>query len=236
MTTTDAPVVLLLGAGRNIGQHTAQHFAAKGYRVALTARNVNADDSTETQLHIQCDLADPQAVHDVFSRVKTTFGVPSVVIYNASSFTLTDADDVFNKVAPEQFARDLNVNIASVFIAAKLAVEGFETLPASAARTFLYTGNALNTVAVPPFFTLGIGKSATAHMIECAAIAYREKGYKFYYVDQRKADGSSSPHIDGEAHAQIFAELAENPDQQPWQQTFVKGEGYKVFGKGFLSN
>ncbi|RAH44991.1 SDR family NAD(P)-dependent oxidoreductase [Aspergillus brunneoviolaceus CBS 621.78] len=235
MTTTAPPVVLILGAGRNIGQHTAQHFAAKGYRVALTARNVNPDDSTETQLHIQCDLADPQAVHDVFSRVKTTLGVPSVVIYNAYGLTPTDADDVF-KITTEQFTRDLNVNTTSVFVAAKLAVEGFETLPASAARTFLYTGNALNTVAVPPLFTLGVGKTATAHMIECAAIAYREKGYKFYFVDERRADGSSSGDIDGAAHAQLFAELAENKEQQPWQQTFVKGGGYKVFGKGFLGN
>lgn len=95
----------------------------------------------------------------------------------AYGLTPTDADDVF-KITTEQFTRDLNVNTTSVFVAAKLAVEGFETLPASAARTFLYTGNALNTVAVPPLFTLGVGKTATAHMIECAAIAYREKGYK----------------------------------------------------------
>ncbi|PYH49587.1 SDR family NAD(P)-dependent oxidoreductase [Aspergillus saccharolyticus JOP 1030-1] len=228
MTSTEAPVVLILGAGRNIGQHTAQHFEAKGYRVALVARNINTDDSTETRLHIQCDLSDPNALHDVFSRVNAAFGVPSVVIYNAYGLTLTSPHDIFSPTT-EQFTRDLNINTTSPYVAAQLAVRGFETLPASAARTFLYTGNALNTIAVPQFFTLGIGKAATAHMIEAAAVAYREKGFKFYYVDERKPDGTSGPDIDGAAHAQLFAELAESKDQGPWQQTFVKGEGYKAF-------
>ena len=54
---------------------------------------------------------------------------------------------------------------------------------------------------------------------------------RFYYVDERKRDGSAKYHIDGAAHADLFFDLAEDSKQRPWQQTFVAGEGYKDFAK-----
>ena len=53
---------------------------------------------------------------------------------------------------------------------------------------------------------------------------------RFYYGDERKADGAAAfRDIDGEAHGKIYLELAEGEEQGPWQQTFVKGVGYKHF-------
>lgn len=53
---------------------------------------------------------------------------------------------------------------------------------------------------------------------------------RFYYGDQRKADGAPVYNaIDGEAHAKLYLELAEGKTQEPWQQTFVSGLGYKDF-------
>lgn len=53
---------------------------------------------------------------------------------------------------------------------------------------------------------------------------------RFYYTDERNADGSSaSAAIDGAAHAELYAKLAEGDSQEPWHQTFVKGKGYTKF-------
>lgn len=52
---------------------------------------------------------------------------------------------------------------------------------------------------------------------------------RFYYVDERKADGSPKYRVDGEAHADLFWELAQGKTQGPWMQTFVKDVGYKQF-------
>jgi len=76
------------------------------------------------------------------------------------------------------FSEALNVNTTSAFVAAQQAVLGFEQLPASASKTFIFTGNALNTTVMAPLMLGGIGKSATAHMIHSAAAAYADKGYK----------------------------------------------------------
>lgn len=73
---------------------------------------------------------------------------------------------------------DLNVNTVSAFVAAQQALQSFEKLPSSAAQTFIYTGNILNTVTMPPLLDLGVGKSATAHIIESAAAVYGDRGFK----------------------------------------------------------
>lgn len=75
-------VVLILGAGANVGQSAAQAFAAKGYKVAVTARRLKETDSTAGQLNVPADLSDPKAVVDVFTTVQAKLGIPSVVIYN----------------------------------------------------------------------------------------------------------------------------------------------------------
>lgn len=77
-----SPIVLILGSGPNIGQSVARKFASEGFRVAIASRSQKEADSTEKQLNIKTDLTKPLEVADAFSKVKTTFGTPSVVVYN----------------------------------------------------------------------------------------------------------------------------------------------------------
>ena len=77
-----SPVLLILGAGPNIGSHVAKAFAAKGYRVALASRKARPVD--DNQLHIPVDLTKPESVPGVFEIVKAKLGsAPSVVVYNS---------------------------------------------------------------------------------------------------------------------------------------------------------
>lgn len=41
-----------------------------------------------------------------------------------------------------------------------------------------HSGNAMNFASFDGLLTLGVGKSATAHMIASAAAAFADKGYK----------------------------------------------------------
>lgn len=78
----------------------------------------------------------------------------------------------------KDFKRDLVINTTSAFVAAQQAVLGFQQLPESASRTFIYTGNCTNVMPIVKLMDLGVGKSATAHIIQCAAEAYEDKGFK----------------------------------------------------------
>ena len=77
-----SPVILVLGAGPNIGRSVARAFAAKGYKVALASRSQKEDHDLTDQLNISSDLSDPESVIKVFSKVKESLGHPSVVVYN----------------------------------------------------------------------------------------------------------------------------------------------------------
>ena len=100
-----SPVLLILGAGSNIGQHVARAFAAKGYKVALAARRLKEEDSTADQVNIPSDLSDPNSVTSVFSKVNAQLGPPSVVIYNGDYDTWnedsTEFELIFSKLVQQ---------------------------------------------------------------------------------------------------------------------------------------
>ena len=78
-----SPIVLVLGAGPNIGQAVARTFAGKGYRVAVAARSVKDADSSDQQLNIPSDFTRSDDVVNAFKRTHDVFGsAPSVVVYN----------------------------------------------------------------------------------------------------------------------------------------------------------
>ncbi|KFY07590.1 hypothetical protein V492_07005 [Pseudogymnoascus sp. VKM F-4246] len=230
-----SPIILILGAGPNIGQSVARIFASKGYKVALAARSLKEADSTDNQLNITCDFTNTNDVVNAFKRVNKVFGIPSVVVYNVSASTFTPAEDPF-ALQLADLNRDVTVNVTSAFVAAQQAVSGFAQLPASASKTFIYTGNILNVAIIPRFLDQGIGKSGGAHMIWAASAAYKDRGFKFYYGDERKADGSAKYRVDGEAHGELYWKLGEEKTQGPWLQTFVKGVGYTKFDSQYASS
>lgn len=79
------PVMLLLGFGSNVGHSVSDSFAAKGYIVARASRKIKEEESTATEINFSIDLSDPQSVVEVFSKLKDTHGLPSVVVYNGTN-------------------------------------------------------------------------------------------------------------------------------------------------------
>ncbi|KAJ5107360.1 hypothetical protein N7456_004035 [Penicillium angulare] len=227
----NSPVLLILGSGPNIGTAVGKAFADKGYRVAFASRRADSEKSTAEEVHMKVDLAVPTSIAEVFSKVKEALGIPSVVVYNASGGTMDNPQKSLG-VPLDAFMNNLNLNVNSVYAAMQSALEGFAELDSCASKTFIMTGNALNKAVFPPMLSLGVGKTAAAHLIEYAAKSYAITGYKFYYADQRDEDGSPAWFgIDGEAHAKYYLKLAEGKSQGIWDQTFTPQEGYKVFSR-----
>ena len=75
-------VILIFGAGANIGRAIASKFADNGYKVALAARSLSTGISNDGSLNIKADFSDPQAVLEVFERTKQELGPPNIVVYN----------------------------------------------------------------------------------------------------------------------------------------------------------
>lgn len=174
----DSPVLLLLGAGSGVGASVSRVFSKKGYRTALVSRSGSQTNTSPSQIHIQADLSKPNSIPSIFAKVEQHFGTaPSVVIYNASKATQNPPENPF-ALEVDELRQAVELMTLGGYQAAKEAVKGFEKLPATASRTFIYTGNILNNGPLPGFLDLGVGKIAAAHFVESAAKAFAGKGYK----------------------------------------------------------
>ncbi|KAK5991478.1 hypothetical protein PT974_09761 [Cladobotryum mycophilum] len=207
-------ILLVLGAGKNIGQHIAQGFKAAGYKIALVSRSAADNETTpEGYLTLKGDLTQPS-------------------IYNAAAVSQPADQQNHFSIPIKDLDADLAVNHTSAYVAAGQAVAGFDTLPKDTPKVFIYTGNLLAAVTKPvPFFTsLGIGKSAASYWIGASSQLYKDKGYKFYFADERTETGDPVGNaISGPAAAEFYVELADDKKEVPWFATFVPGKGYVDF-------
>ncbi|KEF62933.1 uncharacterized protein A1O9_00907 [Exophiala aquamarina CBS 119918] len=230
-----SPILLILGAGPNIGAHVAKAFTAQGYRVALASRKPPSSDSDiGSSLHVTVDLTKPETVAPAFETIKSKLGAPpSVVVYNAALFPGSDADDPLANFDLDSYQAGLNVNVTSVIFSLQQAVKGFKSLEGSDhSKTFILTGNFLNKHVLPGMLPFGLTKAAGAYAIWNLAEAkpYEKDGVKFYFADERQSSGApAGKAVSGPAAAEEYWKLAARKDQGPWLHTFVKGEGYKDF-------
>lgn len=173
-------VALILGAGPRIGQAVAERFAKDGYKVAIASRSGSGSTNAGGFLSLKADFTKPEKIRPLFERVKSEFGAfPSVVIYNAAALT-PPLKEVMFSIPAENFEADLKINSVSSYVAAQEAVKGWETLPKETKKSFIYTGNILNTTILPTpmMTTLGVGKSASAYWIGTADALYSKDGYR----------------------------------------------------------
>ncbi|KAH7131856.1 hypothetical protein B0J11DRAFT_520233 [Dendryphion nanum] len=230
---SSTPVILVLGAGPRVGSAIATLFSSHGYKIALASRSGTNSTDASGILSLKADFSNPSTISPLFAAVKKEFHTaPNVVVYNAATLTQPPDKASSLSIPVDSFVSDLNVNTVSPYVAAQEAITGFATLPKEVKKTFIYTGNILNRAVFPvPFMlTLGVGKAASAHWIGLADGTYKEQGYRFFYADERKEDGSSiGLDINGPAHAEFFAELVKQEGSVPWSATFVKGKGYVEF-------
>ena len=78
------PIALVVGAGSGLSGSLARLLHQEGFRVALAARNVDKLKAFPETLLLACDAADGGQVEKAFAEVQAKWGVPDLVVYNAS--------------------------------------------------------------------------------------------------------------------------------------------------------
>lgn len=76
-----------------------------------------------------------------------------------------------------KFQADHNLYVVSPYVAAHLATRSFKAL-GSEPGTYIYTGNKLNFIIVPPALFQGASKAGAAHMIHYLAEEFKDEGHK----------------------------------------------------------
>jgi NAD(P)-dependent dehydrogenase (short-subunit alcohol dehydrogenase family) len=158
---------LIVGAGSGLSGSLARLLEAEGVRVALAARN--PDKLKANGLSLRCDATDRAQVEAAFAAVEKQWGVPDLVVYNASyrvrgPFIDLDAAEV---------ARTLQVSALAGFHVAQIAAR--RMLPRGSGAIF-FTGASASVKGYPQSAPFAMGKFALRGLAQSMARELQPQG------------------------------------------------------------
>lgn len=168
------PVVLVTGGARRIGRAIVEDLSAHGWRVIVHA-NTSIDEAKSLALAlrevghqaaaISGDLMSPGGAEAVFEASCNAFGVPDVIVNNASVFH-DDSAAVFDEASFDRhFAIHVKAPIALTAALARRLPAGQEGLVVNMVDQRVWAPN-------PRFFTYALSKSALWHATRTMAQAH----------------------------------------------------------------
>lgn len=118
-----APIALVTGAGRGIGQAIAERLSRAGLRVALTARSEGELAATAARcpgpaLVLPADITGGTAVDEVFAGVERAWGPVAVLVANAGAAFSARLE----KTPDSEWQRLLDINLTAPFRCVRRAV------------------------------------------------------------------------------------------------------------------
>ena len=80
------PIVLIFGAGANVGLSIASKFKREGYEVVAVSRTIREELKKVSKKTFASSLL-PEEVLKIYEEVEKDLGTPNVVIYNGGSLS-----------------------------------------------------------------------------------------------------------------------------------------------------
>ncbi|MGF6859149.1 SDR family NAD(P)-dependent oxidoreductase [Paraburkholderia sp. CI3] len=156
---------LIVGAGKGLSASLARLFAAEGMQVALAARDTSklADLVDETHgVAVGCDASRPDEVAALFDQVERAFGVPDLVVYNASGRYRAAVE----AIEAERLEAAVRVTAFGGFLVAQAAAV---RMLARGHGTILLTGATASVKGLAGSTPFAMGKFALRGMAQCMA-------------------------------------------------------------------
>ena len=184
-------IALIVGTGSGLSASLARLLAAGGAHVALAARDTGKLGTLagETRaLTVACDATDRGQVEAAFAAVEQKWGVPDLVVYNASYRTrgpLIELD-------PREVARAIEVTAYGGFLVAQAAAK--RMLPRATGSIF-FTGASASIKGYAQSAPFAMGKFALRGLAQSMARELAPKGLHIahFVIDGgiRKAGGDA---------------------------------------------
>ena len=111
MTPTDAPVMLISGTSRGIGECLATHYLDRGFQVVGCSRGP-VERPSDNYRHYVLDVTDEAAVKQMFGEISKTYGRLDALINNAGIAAMNHV-----LLTPLQTVRNiLDTNVVGTFL------------------------------------------------------------------------------------------------------------------------
>jgi short-subunit dehydrogenase len=126
---TNGKSVMITGATRGLGKHLADHFAARGYRLALTGRKQEDLDRLQAEMSGKApevalellDVADFDAIGPVVKRCAERLGGLDIVVVNAGVANVTPV----GKGHFDLVRQTIDINLTGAIATSEAALELF---------------------------------------------------------------------------------------------------------------
>ena len=181
--------IIVVGAGKGLGNAVAEKFGSNGFRVALISRNADSLNGYVKDFEAKgieayafpADAAKPETLDEAFAKIKEQFGTPDVLFYNVG-VTASDKE-VTSKLLTERY----QVEVASAYRCVELVnTEDF----AQKHGAILMTGGGLAEYPTPGFVPLSVDKAALRALALILNQQLKERGV---YVGTVTVAGTIAP-------------------------------------------
>lgn len=157
----DKKTIVVVGAGKGMGNHIAEEFGRNGFRVILMARRQDALDAYVKEFEekgidahaITADAADTDSLTKAFDEVKEKFGAVDVLAYN----TCILEGGKPSELSAAELMRHYQVDVASALHSVLQVLPGMKKKKEG---TILFTGGGLALYPMPEYTCVSIDKAA----------------------------------------------------------------------------
>lgn len=124
LTTTGPRLVFITGASSGLGQALAEHYARRGWHLALVARRLDVMEQWRAALNLDegrcrlyaADVSQPESIRAVAERCMAEQGLPDVVIASAGISWGVDTAEWEDLQAMQGIWQTNNIGMAATFI------------------------------------------------------------------------------------------------------------------------
>jgi NAD(P)-dependent dehydrogenase (short-subunit alcohol dehydrogenase family) len=171
--------ILIVGAGSGLSASLARLLRKEGMQVALAARNVEKLGEFDA-LKLRCDATDRAQVEAAFGALEAKWGVPELVVYNASY----RVRGPFTELDPREVEKTLSVSAFAGFLVAQAAAR---RMLARGSGAIFFTGASASVKGYANSAPFAMGKFALRGLAQSMA---RELAPKNIHVAHFVIDGS----------------------------------------------
>ena len=153
---------LIVGAGSGLSASLARLLEQENFRVALAARNPDKLIGFSNSLLLRCDATEADQVEDTFKAMEKKWGVPDLVVYNASFRTRGP----FIELQQQDVRKTLEVSAFAGFLVAQAAAK--RMLPRGSGAIF-FTGASASVKGYAQSAPFAMGKFALRGLAQSMA-------------------------------------------------------------------
>ena len=155
------PTIVIVGAGKGMGNHIAEEFGRNNFRVVLMARRSDFLDSYVKEFiakgietyGVVADAGDTGSLTKAFDEIKARFGAVDVLAYNACILEGGKPSEL----SSSELVRHYQVDVASALHSVLQVLPGMREKKSG---TILFTGGGFALYPMPDFTCVSIDKAA----------------------------------------------------------------------------